>query len=197
MSDETEKRIHDEKEVQFYAAKASAWFDSRLEHDKSLLFLSAGAIGLLVTLLTSRGVNSIVLLILFFFATLSFLICLFSTLAIFKRNTKHLEDLIAGGNSNDPVLGTLDSLSICAFTIGIVLTAIIGLTSATEEVLKREIEMSKDKESGSKNIPLRESFNGTSKISPQTNEPQKKSFDGAQKVAPPKPNPGTSKTSGG
>ena len=36
------------KEVEFYAANVGAWLNTSLEHDKSILTLSAGGIGLLV-----------------------------------------------------------------------------------------------------------------------------------------------------
>lgn len=45
MSDE----IEDQKRVEFYSAGLAAWYATRLEHDKSLLTLSAGGIGLLMT----------------------------------------------------------------------------------------------------------------------------------------------------
>ena len=189
--------MSDEKEVEYYAAKANAWFNTKLEYDKSLLVLSAGAIGLLVTLLTTVGVNSFALLFVFFAAITSFVICLFAVLTIFSRNAKHLEDLIAGKRTNDPVLCFLDSLSICSFIIGIILASVIGLASATSEVLKKEIIVTKEKETNQSKVPLLESFNGATNIAPQTTETVKKSFDGAQNVAPPKQDSGTSGSSGG
>ncbi|MBT9172017.1 MAG: hypothetical protein DDT21_00393 [Syntrophomonadaceae bacterium] len=128
--------MSDQKEVEYYAAKVNAWFNSRIEYDKSLLALSAGAIGLLVTLLITVGVNSFELLFLFFAAIISFVICIIAVLAIFLRNTKYLEALIAGNRTNDPVLRFLDLLSISSFIIGIVLASVIGLLTATTEVLK-------------------------------------------------------------
>lgn len=189
--------MSDEKEVEYYAAKANAWFNTKLEYDKSLLVLSAGAIGLLVTLLTTVGVNSFALLFVFFAATISFVVCLVAVLAIFLRNAKHLEELIAGKRTNDPVLGFLDSLSICSFIIGIVLASVIGLATATTEVLKKEVIVSKEKETNQSKVPLRESFNGASNIAPQTTGTERKSFNGAQNVAPPKQDSGTSNTTGG
>lgn len=187
----------DEKEVEYYAAKANAWFNTKLEYDKSLLVLSAGAIGLLVTLLTTVGVNSFALLFVFFAATISFVVCLVAVLAIFKCNAKHLEELIAGKRTNDPVLGFLDSLSISSFIIGIVLASVIGLATATTEVLKKEVIVSKEKETNQSKVPLRGSFNGATNIAPQTTDTAKKSFNGAQNVAPPKQDTGTSNTAGG
>jgi len=189
--------MSDEKEVEYYAAKANAWFNTKLEYDKSLLVLSAGAIGLLVTLLTTVGVNSFALLFVFFAATISFVVCLVAVLSIFSRNAKYLEELIAGKRTNDPVLGYLDSLSICSFIIGIMLASVIGLATATTEVLKKELIVSKEKETNQSKVPLRESFNGATNIAPQTTDTAKRSFNGAQNVAPPKQDTGTSNTSGG
>jgi hypothetical protein len=187
----------DEKEVEYYAAKANAWFNTKLEYDKSLLVLSAGAIGLLATLLTTVGVNSFALLFVFFAAIISFVVCLVAVLAIFSRNAKHLEDLIAGKKANDPVLGVLDSLTISSFIIGIILASIIGLASATTEVLKKEVIVTKEKETNQNKVPIRESFNGASNIAPQTTDTEKRSFNGAQNVSPPKQDGGTSNSSGG
>lgn len=128
--------MSDQKEVEYYAAKVNAWFNSRIEYDKSLLTLSAGAIGLLVTLLITVRINSFELLFLFFAAIISFVICIIAVLAIFLRNTKYLEALIAGNRTNDPVLRFLDLLSISSFIIGIALASVIGLLAATTEFLK-------------------------------------------------------------
>lgn len=186
----------DEKEVEFYAAKANAWFNTKLEYDKSLLMLSAGAIGLLVTLLTTVGVNSITLLFVFFGAVISFVICLFSVLSIFSRNAKHLEDLIAGKRGNDQLLGFLDTLSIISFVVGVILAAIIGLATSTSNVLSKEDAMSEKNNSNQSTVPLRESFNGAGNIAPQPSD-MIKSFNGAQNIAPPQSGENASSTSGG
>lgn len=47
------EEIDDQKRVEYYAASVNAWFNTSLEHDKSLFTLSAGGIGLLITLLTT------------------------------------------------------------------------------------------------------------------------------------------------
>lgn len=189
--------MSDEKEVEFYAAKANAWFNTKLEYDKSLLVLSAGAIGLLITLLTTVGVDSFVLLFIFVASIISFVVCLVAVLAIFWRNAKYLEELIAGKRTTDPVLGFLDSLSIFSFILGVILASIIGLATATNGVIIKEATMSDKKDSNQNNVSLRESFNGASNIAPQGAETSKRSFNGAQNVAPPKQNSGTSSTSGG
>ena len=88
--------LKDKKEVEFYAANVEAWFNTRIEHDKSLLTLSAGGIGLLITLLTTVGASSIQILLLYGFAILFFLVCIISVLIIFKRNSDHLVNVVQG-----------------------------------------------------------------------------------------------------
>lgn len=51
----TSDEIEQQKSVEFYAAGINAWYNTSLEHDKSIFSLSAGGIGLLITLLTTVG----------------------------------------------------------------------------------------------------------------------------------------------
>ncbi|MFT0635166.1 hypothetical protein ACMFY5_24075, partial [Pseudomonas sihuiensis] len=75
MSD-TQQEINQMKEVEFYSANLNAWFNTRFEHDKSLLTLSAGGVGLLITLISTVGVRSIETLILYIFSLFCFILCL-------------------------------------------------------------------------------------------------------------------------
>jgi len=184
-----------EKEIEFYSAKAHAWFSTKLEYDKSLLFLSAGGIGLLMTLLTAFGVSSITLLIVFVVSILSFTICLFSLLFIFTRNATHLEALIAGNNTNDSILEVLDSISLFSFILGVILTLIIGISTATNNFINTEMKMVAKNNSNNSSSQVRdvsESFNGANKIAPVES---KKSFNNAQNVAPPAESSGSTNTS--
>ena len=137
--------MSDEKDVEFYAASANAWFNTKLEYDKSLLVLSAGAIGLLITLLTTVGVSSFTLLVVFFASIVSFVVCLITVLAIFFRNAKHLEELISGKKTNDTILGFLDSLSISTFILGVILASFIGLETARNNIISKETIVSDKK----------------------------------------------------
>ncbi len=184
--------MSDEKEVQFYAAKANAWFNTKLEYDKSILILSAGAIGLLITLLTTVGVKSITLLILFIATLFSFIVCLISILAIFLRNAKYLELLIKGKKTNDTMLGYLDAVTIFSFILGIILATIIGISIAANNVITKEITMSIKDDKTNKTVELKESFNGANNLSPANSDALSKSFNGAQNVAPPPEDSGSS-----
>lgn len=119
-----------EKEVEFYSQSVNAWFNTRLEHDKSLLYLSSGAIGLLLTLLVTRGIASNIILILYIISLACFIICLIAVLVIFQRNATHLEDVINGKDSEDNTLTILDRVSASSFLLGIFMASIIGLSVA-------------------------------------------------------------------
>lgn len=91
---EKEEAKNNAKEVEYFAAIANAWVNTRIEHDKSLLTLSAGGIGLLITLLSTVGIKTTGIFICFSLAVFAFVICLGAVLWIYKRNAKHLEDVL-------------------------------------------------------------------------------------------------------
>lgn len=45
------------KNIAYYSVLVNAWIQTRMERDKTLVTLSAAAVGLLVTLLTTVGIN--------------------------------------------------------------------------------------------------------------------------------------------
>ena len=101
MTEDEEKK---QKGIEYYSASVGAWYATALEHDKSLLVLSAGGIGLLITLLTTIGVSSVESFILYIFAIISFITCCFSVLTIFRFNKKYIENLLSGKTSaRDPL----------------------------------------------------------------------------------------------
>ncbi len=108
----TEKELGDEKEIAWYAAALDAWYGTRLEHDKSLLTLSAGGIGLLITLASTVGIPSRIALRLASLAILAFILCVVAVLLIFKGNSGHLEDVVHGeGNAVENSLSWTGSRS--------------------------------------------------------------------------------------
>jgi energy-converting hydrogenase Eha subunit E len=131
-----------EKELAFYTSMVEAWIQTRFEHDKSLLTLSAGAIGLLLTLISTVGVSSIENLILHVLALLSFIICLASLLAIFKRNAVHLENVVHNREAFDPLLNILDKTAISTFMAGVIFSSIIGISTAVTKYIEKEKTMS-------------------------------------------------------
>jgi len=177
--------IEKEKEIVFYSASVNAWFNTKMEYDKSILVLSASAIGLLITLLTTIGFSTNIQLGLFITALICFIICIISILLIFTLNAKYIANLIHNKKENDPLLGILDYVSIFAFLLGILIAIIIGVLIANNSVLLKETEMTDKKETKEKIVIIKESFNDAHKIAPlNTDSKMTASFNGAQKIAP-------------
>ena len=179
MNDE----IDDQKRVEFYSAGLTAWYNTRLEHDKSLLTLSAGGIGLLMTLMTTVGVSSAESLVLYICALVAFLVCLAAVLVIFKKNADHLEEVISGtGQQNDPALSRLDAVRTWSFAFGVAFSVVIGISAAIHSYGKEEKKLSSPENSQNGKQPLNESFNGVSRLQPQAD--LTKSFNGIAKLQP-------------
>jgi len=156
----------DPKAVEYYAAQVNAWFNTKFEHDKSLLTLSAGGIGLLITLLSTTGVRSVESLILYVLALLAFIVCLGTLLWIFRRNANHLEEVAQGKASSDPVLMLLDNIAISSFLLGVLLSSIVGISTAFNSYQGKEHQMAEDKTNATQQTTLRESVNGVSNMAP-------------------------------
>ena len=176
--------IDAQKEVEFYAANVNAWFNTRFEHDKSLLALSAGGIGLLITLISALGVSSVEGLVLYILALMSFLICLAALLWIFRRNANHLEDIVHNCAIEDKTLKTLDQIALAAFMLGVLFATIIGISTAIKTFIDKEYIMA------NKKIPTFDSIEGAGRMQPAGIE--KKSVQGAANL---RPQPSTSTTS--
>ncbi len=120
--------LRKQKEVEFYAAGAAAWYNTSLEHDKSLLTLSMASVGLLITPLTMDGIDSVWRLVLHLSAMFSFILCLSSILLIFKKNGDRIVAIInTDTQAVDPLLAKLDKIAIYAFAAGIVFSSAIGV----------------------------------------------------------------------
>jgi hypothetical protein len=124
----------DAKEVEFYAANVNAWLNTKLELDKSLLTLSAGGIGLLITLLTTVGIKSKPIFVLYIFALVFFVVTLFSVLFMLGRNSHYVEKVLNGSNNDDPVLNIFDGLARICFVVGVILSSIIGVSMALQSI---------------------------------------------------------------
>jgi hypothetical protein len=185
----TEQEKEAQKEIEFYAAATAAWFGTKLERDKSLLALSAGGIGLLITLLSTIGIHSVESLILYATALLSFICSLGAVLWIFKRNAAHLEDVNRGKDGGDLLLDLLDNAAIFCFFLGVVLSSIMGISSAFHSFQSQEIQMS----SGDKGRPMaNDSFSGIKNMAPTPTDTR--SFNNAANMKPAAPPPASTQT---
>lgn len=144
MSDEKAEEELRDKRVEFYAASVEAWFNSRLEFDKSLLTLSSAGIGLLITLLSTLGIRSEATLLLYEAAVVAFLVCLGAVLWAMRRNSTHLEAVNRGEDASDPLLTALDNIAVVSFFIGVAFSAVLGIAAATHSLLKKEEDNMKD-----------------------------------------------------
>lgn len=175
----TPEEIAHQKDIEFYASSVNAWFNTSLEHDKSILTLAAGGIGLLITLLTTVGISSSEALVLYVGAITSFLVALVSVLVVFRSNRTYIERVLAGkAEVNDPVLAKADSIALWAFGAGVVFTALIGIASAIHSFTSKEKSMATEPTKQTQATPSDsrltvciESFNGVANL--------QKSFNGA------------------
>lgn len=126
----TPEELAQEKEIAFFAASVEAWCNSSLEHDKSIFALSAGGIGLLITLLTTVGPSSVTILWLYALGVVCFLTSLITLLMIFRRNQNHIVQILNNNTDEDPTLKRLDLLVLWAFGIGVCFAAAVGVLSA-------------------------------------------------------------------
>lgn len=175
------------KEVEFYGAALTAWFTTRLELDKNLLTLSAGGIGLLITLVSTVGVDSAEGLVLYVLSILAFLACIAVVLFVLRRNSTHIANVVIKGEMTDPTLALLDKAAVFAFIAGVTFAAIIGIGAAIHSFQAKEVTMSvENKATGSRPV-VGDSVNGMSAMRPAATVELKKSFEGAAKLAPAAP----------
>lgn len=183
------------KEVEFYAANLNAWFNTRFEHDKSLLALSAGAVGLLITLISTVGVRTIETLILYILALACFVVCLGALLWIFRRNAKHLEDVVREASINDQLLNILDRTAVASFMFGVILSSIIGISTAVHSYIKKAPEMT-DKTKVQNRAIAQDSISGITSMRP-TREPVTSSVSGISNMKPATSQPSATPIQGG
>lgn len=188
----TPEEMDQQKEVEYYASSVNAWFNTSLEHDKSVLTLAAGGIGLLITLLTTVGLSSAEALVLYIAAIASFLVALVSVLVVFRRNRTYIEHVLAGtSDGNDPMLAKADSVALWAFGLGVTFTAVIGIATAINSYASKEKTMANEPSKPSQPTPGPESLKSISKGQPGIAMDSyngamnlKKSFNGAANLQP-------------
>jgi nitrogen fixation/metabolism regulation signal transduction histidine kinase len=164
-SDNTDDTIQ-KKEIAFYTASVTAWYNTSLEHDKSLFTMSVAGIGLLTTLVRTIGVSSAETLVLYIVAMLSFLICLVIILVIFKKNRAYIEQMIQGQQTTDKSLAILDNVAIVSFGIAVILSTIIGVSSTINSYTTTAVQMANENSKPPVNI-AQDSFNGAASLQPK------------------------------
>jgi len=170
MNIEESEKINSEKEIQYYSALVNSWFSTKLEKDKTIITLPAGAIGLLVTLITAVGTTSLLVLLAFVLSILCFIISTISVIIIFDKNAKYLEKLKDNKEANDPLLNHLDRVAFFSFIFGIFLAFIIGLSAGIDQYSKLtgDQNMAEQRGNSSGNSLNQRSFNGAGNMSPSS-----------------------------
>ena len=117
---------------QWQAAVFTAWIETRMEADRTLVALSGGGVGLLVTLLVAVGLGSMWMLLLYGAAFAAFMLALRAGLQLFKTNAEHLDEAFRSPKSaheNTGVRGQLTSLDrqlAWGFWVGVWLSVAVG-----------------------------------------------------------------------
>ena len=182
--EDQKKSIEDQKKVAFYAAAVTAWFATSLEHDKSLLTLSAAGIGLHLTLLTTVGIRSTEALVLYIFAIICFAASLLIVLGMLDRNKKYIERIVRSEDitKTDISLARMDASAKFIFGLGVFCTAIVGISAAIFSYSDKDRPMA-EKQKPTPSVPIFDSFNGAAKLQP-TKSLLKESFSGAASLQP-------------
>jgi len=169
---------HKQKDVAFYSALLGAWTASKMEKDKSILTLSAGGVGLLVTLLVNFGIKSQCELITYITSIGGFLIAIVVTLFVFERNAEYLKAVIRENKENDSVLEIFDKVANAAFLIGVIFLVFVGAAtvfrSGSEGLKTNKESIMCDKDKNAKIIQVNESCNRMAELRPQTPAPSEK-----------------------
>jgi hypothetical protein len=138
---ELRERLMREKEgrnVQHYNVLATAWVNTLMEHDKTLITLASGAIGLLITILTTKGVEKGWLIPIYFIAFSAFVTAIISSVRILKDNSKIIENEIREAIGEDPIhtpkLKQFDVVAQTSFVIGTITFVLIGILTAVSKL---------------------------------------------------------------
>lgn len=125
-----------EAEAQWRSTMLDAWYQTRMEKDRTLLTLSAGGVAVLVTLLTTVGVAWWWTGILYAVAVIAFIVAIHAAICIFHYNADHIMEAAedAAKAHESPLrtkLQRLDKRLERAFWIGVAFSIAVGVASAT------------------------------------------------------------------
>lgn len=135
--EEREQNLKDNKEIQYYMALVTAWINTKMEHDKTIITLSAAAIGLLITILTTKGTAERWHIWLFGVTFLCYLVAIITAILIFQENSVRIEHEVTNQEtSHDLKLQRLDNVVRWSFFVGTICFVSIGVLSAMANTQK-------------------------------------------------------------
>jgi hypothetical protein len=164
----TNPKNDDAKSVAHYQTLLGAWIDISLERDRTLLTLATAGVGLLVTILTTTGVQSLWMIVLYIGAFAGFLATIIFSFQLYRANASTLKHEITNCDEQRPDLRGLDMRTMRSFSIGVVFSILIGVASGTHSFMGGDL-MGRNSSSGDR----LKSLDGIEGLRPQpTDEPR-------------------------
>lgn len=179
--EEHELRHHYDKMTQFYSACVTAWYSTSFELDKSILTLSAAGIGLLIGLVSSKGVSSIESLLMYLLALLFFTVSLLVVLLILKLNRNHISDIIQEKANESKNLANFDTIAVGSFALGVLFSVLLGIVFCVNSYEERQNEMTNK----TQRFPVGDSINGMGNLN--VSNRNERSVSGAGALKPQQP----------
>lgn len=171
--------------VEMYAATVTAWYATAMEFDRTVVTLSAAAIGLLVALATT-GVTTLDRWEAHAFsaALLSFCIALGCMLAVFRLNKEYLVEMVvkrSKARQSHPFLAALDWTALIFFGLGAALAIVVAVATVQKKLASpKEVATMSNKSDSTSRVPVFDSVNKALAMHPEFG----KSFNGAAQLQP-------------
>lgn len=175
----------DAKSVAHYQTLLAAWINVNLERDRTLMTLATAGIGLLVTILTAVGIQSLWIMALYAGAFIGFLGTIGFSFQLYRANAQTLSNEITQTVSGRPNLRGLDQKAMWSFVVGVALSISMGVASAIHS-LTLESDMEERSTNGEK---FEKSLDGIENLRPNrptdqtqpANKPSEPAQDQSQK----------------
>lgn len=173
------EKIQVAKLIEFNSQSYASFYNTKLEKDKSMLTLSVAGLGFLITFTNFTSKLGMFSFIAFIFSALAYIVCIFNVVSIFDKNALYIIEIINDSDQVEEIENKLkrqDKTAIFSFYIGILLSFVVGLSTAIPSSEHKEQSMSdqnKDELSTSKNSslnPMFESFSGITAMKPKMSE---------------------------
>ena len=165
-----------------YPVLLQAWIDTRMERDRLLAALSAGGIGLLITLLAATGLPRLWIGILYLASAVAFILSLGCTVTMLSKNAIHLEAVVLGTEGIAGKLRQLDRATFAALIAGLLFfVSAAGSTAITEyhdQTVERTMSDDIEPRTPEPEPPLTKSLEGVEKLVPG-------SLQGVENLVPP------------
>lgn len=170
--------------VEYKSQAYASFYATSMEKDKTLLALSVGGIGFLVTLLNLAKLLHFWHIGLFLIASIAFVVSIHNILTIFGENKAYIIAITQDHDSEyiENRLTVLDKRSVSAFYIGLALTICLGVATSWTLINKGELSMTDKNEKTTQTVQ-----GGYTLKDPVWVNNKDKSVEGARSMAPEQP----------